>query len=331
MKSYKRISLSERIAIASYLKIGKSVSDIAILLNRNKSSISREINRYPYSYEGEKANKLAQKQAGLRHTGKKLDKNKRLYNLVYSCLKKHWSPNQIAVYLKSCYPKKQSMQISAESIYTYLYLLPRGSLKKELINYLRQKKKSRYSRKGSRDRRGKISDMISIEERPKEVANRSVAGHWEGDLIMGKRHQTAIGTIVERKTRTVILVPLKSKDAVSVRKAFEKEFKKIPSQMRKTLTYDQGREMAEHKLFTKNTKVKVFFCNPASPWERGTNENTNMLIRDYFPKGTDFSKVTRKELKHVQRELNERPRKTLNWRTPIEVFEEEVLKKSPVL
>lgn len=169
--------------------------------------------------------------------------------------------------------------------------------------------------------------MISIEERPKEVEDRSVAGHWEGDLIMGKGHRSAIGSIVERKTRTVILVKLKAKDATSVRKAFEKELKSLPKQMKKTMTYDQGHEMAEHKLFTKNTKMKVFFCHPASPWERGTNENTNMLIRDYFPKGTDFSKISKKELKRVQYELNERPRKTLNWKSPLDVFENEVLKK----
>jgi len=229
--------------------------------------------------------------------------------------------------LKKKYVGKPRMQISHESIYTYIYLLPRGELKKELIGYLRQNKKSRYTRKGTNDKRGKIPDMISIEERPDEVADRSVAGHWEGDLIMGKGHKSAIGTIVERKTRTVILVKLKAKDATSVRKAFERELLTLPKQMRKTMTYDQGHEMTEHKLFTKNTKMKVYFCHPASPWERGTNENTNMLIRDYYPKGTDFNGVSKKELKRVQYELNERIRKTLDWESPLDVFQREILNK----
>jgi IS30 family transposase len=203
--------------------------------------------------------------------------------------------------------------------------LPCGELKKELIGYLRQKKRIRKNRKGINDKRGKIPDMISIEERPASVATRSVAGHWEGDLILGKAHQSAIGSIVERKTRTVILVKLKRKDPRSVRKAFEKELKTLPEQMKKTMTYDQGYEMFEHKLFTINTRMKVYFCHPSSPWERGTNENTNMLIRDYFPKGTDFSKVTKKELKRVQNELNERIRKVLDWKSPKDVFEKEIL------
>jgi IS30 family transposase len=218
------------------------------------------------------------------------------------------------------------MQVSHETIYTYIYLLPRGELRKELVSYLRQEKKSRYPRKGKNDKRGKISEMISIEERPAEVADRSLAGHWEGDLIVGKGHKSAIGTIVERRTRAVILVPLKEKDASSVRKAFEKEVKKLPQQMRLSLTYDQGVEMSEHKLFTANSKMKVYFCHPASPWERGTCENTNMLVRDFFKKGTDFNLVTRKELKHVQYLLNTRPRKTLNWDTPMNALNKEILK-----
>jgi IS30 family transposase len=183
---------------------------------------------------------------------------------------------------------------------------------------LRQKKKLRKNRKLSVDKRGAIPDMISIEERPPEVADRSVPGHWEGDLIMGKDHQSALGTIVERTTRTVVLVPLKDKDATSVRKAFAKEMKIFPEQMTLSLTYDQGKEMAEHKLFTRDTKIKVYFCHPSSPWERGTNENTNGLIRQFFPKGTDFGKVSKEEIKKVQNMLNERPRAVNNYDTPKE-------------
>lgn len=330
MTKYTRLNFEERIKLTVYKESGISLSEIAQKLGRHKSTISRELQRFPYSYTADKAQKEAQRKAGTRHDSKRLDTNKALYREVYNLLKKRWSPPQIVAYLKQRYANDKHMQLSHESIYTYIYLLPRGALRKELVGYLRQHKKSRYRRKGSRDKRGTIPDMISIEERPAEVANRSLAGHWEGDLIIGKGHKTAMGTIVERKTRTVILVPLKNKDASSVRKAFERELKRLPAQMLRSLTYDQGTEMTEHKLFTANTKMKVYFCHPASPWERGTNENTNMLIRQYFPKKTDFSTITRKEIKRVQHELNERPRKTLNWLSPKQVFEKEILNNSPL-
>jgi IS30 family transposase len=237
----------------------------------------------------------------------------------------NWSPDQISRELLRLYPKDESMQISHESIYTYIYLLPRGELKKELIMGLRQRKKSRYKRKGIYDKRGSIKDMLSIEERPEEVADRSVAGHWEGDLLIGKGHKSALGTIVERKTRTVLLVPLKARDPKTVRIAFEKELKTLPRQILKSMTYDQGKEMSEHKLFTKNTRMKVYFCHPSSPWERGTCENTNMLIRGFFPKGTDFNKLSRTEIKKVQKMLNERPRRALQYKKPYEVFQTEIL------
>ena len=164
--------------------------------------------------------------------------------------------------------------------------------------------------------------MISIEERPAEVAERTVPGHWEGDLILGAGNRTALGTLVERTTRTVLLVPLRAKDAASVRRAFERRLRAVPRQMKLSLTYDQGKEMAEHELFAANTRMKVYFAHPHSPWERGTNENTNGLIRQYFPKGTDFSKVSRYRIRKVQDELNGRPRKTLGWKTPFEAFNE---------
>ena len=164
--------------------------------------------------------------------------------------------------------------------------------------------------------------MISIEERPKEVEERTIPGHWEGDLIIGKNQSSALGTLVERTTRTTLLVPVKDRGADSVRRAFQREVKKLPKQMKISMTYDRGKEMAEHELFTKNTKVKVYFAHPQSPWERGTNENTNGLLRQYFPKGkTDFNKLTRKEIKGIQNQLNGRPRKVLDWLTPFEVFD----------
>lgn len=218
------------------------------------------------------------------------------------------------------------MHVSAETIYTYLYVLPKGELKKELLKSLRQGHKRRY-RKDRKLRKGmgsaRLEDMISIEERPPEVANRSVPGHWEGDLLIGgQTRPSALGSLVERTTRTTLLVPLKGKSAKEVRQAFAREMKKLPRQMRLTMTYDQGREMAEHKLFTRKTKIKVYFAHPQSPWERGTNENTNGLIRQFFPKGTIFRNIPRREIKRVQHLLNGRPRKVLGWKTPYEAMRE---------
>jgi IS30 family transposase len=279
-----------------------------------------------YTYRAFKANQDAKRQKRKQGRKRKIDHNPELKQFIFDKLKLRWSPDQIAEELKLMYPDNTSMHISHEAIYSYIYVLPRGSLKKELLSYLRQQKKYKR-RKGKHqprndEKRGQIPAMISIEERPKEVEDRTIPGHWEGDLIMGRWKRSALGTLVERTTRTVILVPLASKDALSVRKAFAREMKKLPVQMKLSLTYDQGKEMAEHKLFTKDTKIKVYFAHPGSPWERGTNENTNGLIRQFFPKGTEFDKVSRREIKHVQDLLNGRPRRALNYRKPYEVFNE---------
>jgi len=244
----------------------------------------------------------------------------------YVCrkLRLRWSPEQIARELVREYPENDTMRASHEAIYTYLYVLPRGELRKELLSCLRQKRKRRRKR-NRKNRPGierKIADMISIEERPKEVADRTIPGHWEGDILLGRYRKSAMGTLVERTTRTTILVPLPSKHADVVARAFAREAKQLPRQMRLSLTYDQGREMAAHKLFSENAGMKVYFCHPRSPWERGTNENTNGLIRQFFPKGTDFTKIPRREIKQVQRLLNGRPRKVLGWRKPYEAFNE---------
>jgi len=223
-----------------------------------------------------------------------------------------------------------TMRISHETIYRYIYVLPRGSLKKALIKALRQERACRRKQKrgNGEETRGKIADMLSIEERPAEVADRSVPGHWEGDLIMGKYKRTALGTLVERTTRYTVLVPLgKNKDAVSVRKAYAQELGNLPKEIVKTLTYDQGKEMSEHKRFTIDTGIQVHFAHPGSPWERGTNENTNGLIRQYFPKGTEFDKVSVQEIKRVQRELNDRPRAVLHCKKPDEVINQLVALK----
>ena len=319
MEKYQRLSLDEREMIGQLLSQGKSLRFIAEALLRNVSTISREVGHFSSRgsrYKPWLAHYCADYLSARHNTGRRIASNPKLHSFIIEKLKLRWSPVQISMELSRCYP----------TIYTYLYLLPKGELRKELIGYLRQKKKLRKSRKLTTDKRGKISDMISIHERPKEVEDRIIPGHWEGDLIVGKDHKTAMGTIVERTTRTVILVPLKKRDAESVRKAFAKELKSLPKQMTLSMTYDQGKEMSEHKLFTEETNMQVYFCDPHSPWQRGTNENTNMLIRDFFPKQTDFSKFTRKEIKHVQKLLNERPRKTLDWLTPKERFRELLLR-----
>lgn len=248
----------------------------------------------------------------------------RLRRYVVERLRKRWSPREIVIRMQEEYPQDMNMRISHEAIYQFIYVLPRGSLKHTLLQALRQERKYRrkkYGRKGKpEETRGKIADMLSIEERPTEVADRSIPGHWEGDLIMGKYKRTALGTLVERTTRYTILVPLKAKDAESVRKAYTKELGILPKEITKTLTYDQGKEMSEHRQFTIDTGIQVYFAHPGSPWERGTNENTNGLIRQYFPKGTEFDKVSAREIKRVQRELNDRPRAVLHYRKPDEVI-----------
>ena len=232
---------------------------------------------------------------------------------------KFWTPEQIAKRLKIVYHNDMDMHISHETIYSYLYVLPRSTLKKELTSALRRKHINRRPRK-ARQKTAPIQDYLSIEERPAEVADRIIPGHWEGDLLMGAMNKSAIGTLVERTTRFTFLVKLESKDATTVRESFAREFRDLPSGLKRTLTYDQGQEMAEHKLFTKDTNITVFFAHPHSPWERGTNENTNALIRQFFPKGTDFNKISKEQLKDVQESLNDRPRKVHDFYTPNEVF-----------
>lgn len=328
-QKFKRMNLQERVQIEKYLDKGLSASSIAVLLGRHKASISREIKNTHYnSYSAYHAHLKSARISSEKNYGRsKILSNRILLKHIHSKLEKRWSPEQISLSLKKKFPNQKSMQASHETIYFYIYLHSKKSLKEELIKQLRQKRKTRGSRHTKAVRDVKISDRITIDERPPEVLGREIPGHWEGDLIIGKENKSAIGTLVERTTRAVILVHLKNKEAETVRKAFEAEFKKLPKLMRKSLTYDNGTEMAQHKLFTKNTKVKVYFAHPYSPWERPTNENTNGLLRDYFPKGTDLSVHSKAYLKKVQRELNERPRKVLNVRSPAEVLNEMILAK----
>lgn len=323
--SYQRLNSTERERISRWLARKKSVRWIARKLKRAPSTISREIgggslNRW--TYRATLAERRACRNARKRKRGKhKLALNFRLRQYVYKKLRLRWSPEQIVQSLMRDYPRSKTMRASSEAIYNYLFVLPRGKLKEELLNSLRRKHKRRHRKRKEPDSPRKIEEMFSIEERPKEVADRTIPGHWEGDLLIGKHRQSAMGTLVERTTRAVILIRLKNKRAPEVRKAFAREAKKLPKEMRLSMTYDQGWEMAEHKLFTKATEMKVYFAHPASPWERGTNENTNGLIRDFWPKGTDFNKLSRYQIKRVQHLLNGRPRKTLNWKTPYEAFQ----------
>ena len=275
-------------------------------------------------YRAFSAGRKATARASSRRLGKsRLAQADRLRRYVFAGLSREWSPREIQERLKKEYPLDMSMRISHEAIYRYLYVLPRGSLKQTLIKALRQEHKYRRKREHAKlqGNRGKIADMLSIEERPKEVANRSVPGHWEGDIILGKHRKSGLGTLVERTTRYTILVPLgKNKGAVAVRQAYARAFRSIPVELKRTLTYDQGKEMLEHKRFTIDTGIQVYFAHPGSPWERGTNENTNGLIRQYFPKGTDFAKVSRYQIKRAQRRLNDRPRAVLDYEKPDEVI-----------
>ncbi len=324
MKNYKRLNDLERENISRMLSQKCSFRNIAKAIGRNVSTISREVRAggcNQYTYWAVKAQNRARRNLAKRKIGKrKLNNNSKLWAYIVRKLRKKWSPKQIAEESKKDYPLDMTMRISPEAIYTYIFILPRGSLKKELTSCLRQNHKRRYKQSRGVKMERKIEDMLSIEERPKEVEDRIIPGHWEGDLIIGKNNRSALGTLVERTTRTTILVPVKSREAEVIAKAFAKETKKLPKQMKLSMTYDQGREMAKHKLFTGITGIKVYFAHPKSPWERGTNENTNGLIRQFFPKGTDFNKVSRYEIKKVQDLLNGRPRATLNFQKPYEVF-----------
>jgi IS30 family transposase len=318
--------MSDREEISRGLAAKWTLSHIALNIHRPVSTVSREVKANCKSKRCYRAARSDQKAHNIRHRQKqlkKLEKNILLKDYVMEKLRLKWSPEEIAKRLKTDYATDMTMQASYETIYTYLYCLPRGSLKKELLKCLRQERKYRHSRKAIHAKRSTITDFLSISERPEEVKDRIIPGHWEGDLIMGsKRSNTAMGTLVERTTRYLLLVPLTGHDALTVRNEFTKAVKKIPRHLKKTLTYDRGVEMAQHKLFTQNTKIQVYFADPHSPWQRGTNENTNGLLRQYFPKGIDFRNISVQEIKRVQDQMNDRPRKALQYQKPDEAFKQ---------
>jgi len=317
--------MNEREEISLGLAQGRSCREIADKLGRNPSTISREIRRnsyncYAYRYRATRAQKVANRKARIPRKRRKLDTNEPLRQFVFEHLDKRWTPEQIAKRLKALYPMDTTMHISHETIYSYLYLWPRGELRKVILKCLRRRHKYRREYGKARNKRRSIQDFISIEERPKEAADRIIPGHWEGDLLMGHNNASALGVLVERTTRMIFLVRLRDKDAQTVRIAFARKFKHLPEGLKRSLTYDNGQEMAEHKLFTKNTRIQVYFAHPHSPWERGTSENTNDILRQFFPKGINFNKVSLRQINQVQNLVNDRPRKVLGFLTPHEVF-----------
>jgi IS30 family transposase len=316
------LTAAEREDISRGLASGSSLRDIAKRLERAASTVSREVARHGGrpEYRANEADHRAWESA-LRPKRCLLAIHVRLRKMVASKLILDWSPEQVSGWLKIQYPDDESMRVSYETIYRSLFIQARGVLKKELIGHLRSKRRirrSRHSRVAGQSR-GQIVDAISIRERPAEIEDRAIPGHWEGDLIGGTKN-SHIATLVERHSRFTALVKVRSKDTAAVVAALSRQVRKLPASLRRSLTWDRGLEMAKHKTFTVATNVKVYFCDPHSPWQRGTNENTNRLLRQYFPKRTDLSGYAQSDLDKVALRLNQRPRKTLNFETPASRF-----------
>lgn len=316
------LTLAERETISRGLAAELSLRAIARELGRSPSTISREIDRNNgyYKYRATTADEAAWER-GRRPKACKLAANKSLANIVARKLKSQWSPQQIAGWLKRTYPDDEGFNVSHETIYKTLFIQARGALKKELQQYLRTKRVMRRSRYSSLKGKGlgKIPNAVSISERPATVEDRAVPGHWEGDLIQGTNN-SFIATLVERHSRYVMLAKVDCKNTETVIAALIKQSRKLPRELYKSLTWDRGSELTNHHNFTLATDIDVYFCDPQSPWQRGSNENTNRLLRQYFPKKTDLSVHSQAKLSAVSRQLNERPRKTLDYETPAERF-----------
>lgn len=320
------LTLAEREEISRGLMAGHSIRTVAMRLNRAPSTISREVrrnggkDRYRASHADQRAWDRAR-----RPKVSKLVRHRVLARLVASKLQQQWAPEQIAGWLKHRYPGNEARQVSHETIYRSLFIQTRGALKKELLEHLRHTRAMRRSRHHTQktEDHAQITGAISIRERPADADDRAVPGHWEGDLLFGGRN-SQIATLVERWSRYVMLVKLDGKDSETVVNALIKHARKLPQELYRSLTWDRGSEMAQHHRFTLATDIKVYFCDPYNPWQRGSNENTNGLLRQYFPKGMDLSGITQAQLNAVARRLNERPRKTLNFETPAERFHQTV-------
>jgi len=320
------LTLAEREDISRGIASGSSIREIARRMERAASTVSRAVRHHGGrpAYRAHDADCQAWVSA-LRPKRCLLAINRKLRDTVASKLILEWSPEQISGWLKTEYPKDERMRVSHETIYRSLFIQARGVLKKELLGHLRSKRRIRRSQHSRiyKDSRGRIADAISIRERPAEVEDRAVPGHWEGDLLSGGKN-SHIATLVERHSRFLMLIKVPGKETAVVVAALSKHVRKLPATLRRSLTWDRGLEMAKHKEFTVATDVQVYFCDPQSPWQRGTNENTNLLLRQYFPRGTDLSVHSQAHLDQIALRLNQRPRKTLGFQTPASKLQESV-------
>ena len=327
-KSRKRLTLNERIVIETLLKENKSKSYIAKQLNRNRSTITREVNNWVINttdkYSASIADFYAKDDYLNKRNKDKIDTYKNLKHFVYRGLLSGFSPEQIAGRIKLLYPNDTIMSISYEAIYQHIYKHRQSYLGKKLIKLLPYHHHKRRANRKFNIKRTRIKEQVNISQRPIHVDLRLEVGHWEGDLMIGVGQKSAIGTIVERKTRFTFIVKIENRKSATVTQQFAKIMNTMPKFIRKTMTYDNGMEMANHQWLTQNTGMDIYFANPYSSWERGTNENTNGLIRRFFPKGTDFNKISIEQLKQAETALNNRPRKVLGYKTPNEMITQQL-------
>lgn len=323
--TYTHLGAVERQLIMQAREFGLGIRATAQMLGRSPSTISREIRRHkePWGYEAHKAQYAAQRNRHKSRRPRKLAAHSPLRQAVLRGLTRGWSPQQICGRMRKDNKDDPTMSISHESIYAYIYAMPRGELRQALIAKLRRKHPNRRKQgRAALSNRGRMADMVSIHDRPKDVDGRRIPGHWEGDLIIGQGHKSAVGTLVERSSRYLVLTYLKESrhTAQNTRLSFTKNLENVPKPLLKSLTYDQGKEMSQHKMLAKELKIDVYFCDPHSPWQRGTNENTNGLVREYLPKGTDLSGYSQHDLDEIAERINTRPRKILDFATPKEVY-----------
>lgn len=323
-RKYSHLRIEERAVIMVLIDQGIKIRVIAQRLERAPSTISRELNRNRRqgAYRATVAHQKMVKRR--RQPSFKLLTNAPLWLLIQQLIRHGWSPQQISGRLMAHYPDKAGNQVSHETIYRTIYALPRGDLRQEMIKALRQKHKNRRPRSAGANRKGPLKNTVSIDQRPSEVDDRQLPGHWEGDLIKGAFNRSAVGTLVERKTRLVALVKMAGCDAESALRGFRHEFKRVPPDLRQTLTYDRGSEMALHEKLAKQLSIDIYFADPYTPWQRGSNENTNGLLRQYLPKGTDLSLYSQHQLDEIAHRLNTRPRAALGFLMPIEAYQAEL-------
>ena len=322
-KCYSHLSAVEREEISRGMATGRPIRSIARRLGRSPSTVSRELRRNaarPERYLATAAQWRAQQRARTPRRRRKLAGGW-LRRYVDRRLRDGWSPQQIAARLRRDYPEDMRKRISHETIYAAIYIVPRGELRRTLIGCLRQHRKVRRGRRLSGQKRGQIPNLTPIAARPTEIEARLVPGHWEGDILKGTANGSAVGSLVERTTRLVLLARMPGLDSRSVVQGFARKLQRIPQPLRKSMTYDQGREMARHELLSKKLRLDVYFADPHSPWQRGTNENTNGLLRQYLPKSADLATLSQRDLNAIAARLNNRPRQTLNWMTPNEAWE----------